>query len=148
MNIYFKILLFSLIQLSINCLAQNEIEFDTLSLKCLESRIRGKEIIIKSQEEYNSLNQFLNDRCEYKPFIDFDEKILIGYNAETTGCLEPTFGAVIRSKSNFYEVELTVYTYGVCRRLFRKVFWAVIDRPPDGVAIDFKINKIYQNSKN
>ena len=122
---------------TINC-QRVRIEVDTLSIDCIRTLKNGS-MIISSQLEYNKLNIYREGtNCEPLPYIDFNRKVLLGYSVETRGCSQPKCLFDIMDNGNEYVLHVDIITEGICSRLFRKVFWVLIDKPSSEVNIRFE----------
>jgi hypothetical protein len=118
------------------------IDYDTLSIDCMDYRLQKATLIIQGQEDFEKLNAFRRGpECDPLPQIDFDDKILLAYNVEATGCKPPKCTARIEDVNGEYIVYLTFTTDGGCRMLFRKVFWFLIQKPNIPVNIRFQLLK-------
>lgn len=129
--------------LAINGYAQTTVEFDTLSIDCLEYKIKEEVIIIKTRKEYEDLNLYRKGNCRPLPEIDFDKNVLIGYNIETSGCRPPTCSMVFSKNGDQYTGYATIRVQGICRALFREIYWFTIEVPHDqNFTIEIKSQKL------
>lgn len=116
-----------------------QIQYDTLSIDCMSHRLQEKTLVIKTRVDFEKLNVFRRgSECELLPEIDFSKKILLAYNVESTGCVEPECLVKIEEVRGDYIVYVKVAVEGICSMLYNEVFWFLIDKPDTSVNIRFQ----------
>jgi hypothetical protein len=126
-------------------LAQSEvnISFDTPIINCLEHRLKEDVIIIESEEQYERLDMLrirIDEDCLALPEIDFQKKILVGNRRSLTGCGQAKYKAIIKKIESNYVVQIAIQPDGVCRMMYREIFWFVFDKPRQDFEIKFESN--------
>jgi hypothetical protein len=128
-SFFFWCLTFGLLGNSFRVQAQQEFAVlpDSILSVCL--RNINESVIVTSPLAFKSHLLDQSADCPGSNYIDFDQKILVGYPVKTGGCREPSCTGFLKRSVQGDTLWVTPRVNGLCRPLWHKTFWFVLDKP-------------------
>lgn len=108
----------------------SQIQFEEISINCLNLSNVAGHIIIKNNAEYEKLYSYLSPHSECEsyalPSINFTQEILIGLKVEASGCERPQWKLKLNKQGGGCGIDLYIPSTGMCKKLFTELVWILV----------------------